>query len=349
LIIFFGTRFVSRWPFIDPPLLSMEGGAFNLVFNALLLFGLLLTCAEGLRLYWTWIDLRRLLLALGRTRLRRTFAHLRAIDANSLWSVSGNVQRTQYRIFIQQLNAVVRLLAITGRTAPEFEEALSYGNAFRESTNPQPAKGVRWDEPVVGHRFVALRLIRDVFTETTDFAITQILQPAWQNETSSLNFRESIPTAEGEGEGDANAGGIALAASEEIQAVEEFVCLHYIAFIQNIAARMRTMALSMVTLFLAVCFAISFYPFVPRTSIGLWMGLNLVLIAAAVAYVYAGMERDEILSYITSTRPGRLGGEFWLKLAAFLAGPAIGLLTTQFPTIADSVLSWLQPGIDALK
>jgi hypothetical protein len=38
-----------------------------------------------------------------------------------------------------------------------------------------------------------------------------------------------------------------------------------------------------------------------------------------------------------------------LKLAAFLAGPAIGLLTTQFPTIADSVLSWLQPGIDALK
>jgi hypothetical protein len=69
----------------------------------------------------------------------------------------------------------------------------------------------------------------------------------------------------------------------------------------------------------------------------------------SVAYVFAGMERDEIMSYIANTQPGRLGTEFWFKMIGFLAGPVIGILTTQFPAISDSVLEWLQPGLDAIK
>ena len=45
----------------------------------------------------------------------------------------------------------------------------------------------------------------------------------------------------------------------------------------------------------------------------------------------------------------KIGGEFYIKMAAFLAGPVVGVLTTQFPSIADSVLGWLQPGLDAFK
>jgi hypothetical protein len=60
------------------------------------------------------------------------------------------------------------------------------------------------------------------------------------------------------------------------------------------------------------------------------------------------MDRDEVLSYLTNTRPGRLSGEFWLKSAAFLAGPVLGILTTQFPSVADSILGWVQPGLDAI-
>ena len=109
------------------------------------------------------------------------------------------------------------------------------------------------------------------------------------------------------------------------------------------------MTLSMIYLFVAICLAISFYPFVPRNSIGIWMMINLLFIGATVAYVYAGMERDETLSYITNTKAGRLSAAFYLKTASFLAGPVIGLLTTQFPAISESVLGWLQPGLDALK
>jgi hypothetical protein len=105
----------------------------------------------------------------------------------------------------------------------------------------------------------------------------------------------------------------------------------------------------MASLFVAVCLAISFYPFVPRTEIGLWMMADLALIGLCALYVYAAMDRDATLSYIANTQPGRLSSTFWLKSAAFLAGPVIGILTTQFPTIADSVLAWVQPGLDAIS
>jgi hypothetical protein len=76
---------------------------------------------------------------------------------------------------------------------------------------------------------------------------------------------------------------------------------------------------------------------------------NLALIGFAVIYVYAAMERDETLSHITNTKPGRLSGEFWLKTAGFLAAPVVGVLTTQFPAISESILGFLQPGLDSLS
>jgi hypothetical protein len=61
------------------------------------------------------------------------------------------------------------------------------------------------------------------------------------------------------------------------------------------------------------------------------------------------MSRDATLSHITNTLPGRLGMDFWVRLAAFGIGPLIGLLTTLFPSITDFVFSWLEPGAQALK
>jgi hypothetical protein len=52
---------------------------------------------------------------------------------------------------------------------------------------------------------------------------------------------------------------------------------------------------------------------------------------------------------VTNTTPGELGGEFWLKLAGFGAGPVLGLLATIFPQLTDILFSWVQPGISAAR
>jgi hypothetical protein len=61
------------------------------------------------------------------------------------------------------------------------------------------------------------------------------------------------------------------------------------------------------------------------------------------------MHRDSTLSHVTNTRPGELGSEFWLKIATFGFAPLLGLMTRIFPGITDFALSWLQPGISALR
>ncbi len=333
--------------FKNLPLLSLEGKSFNLVINLTLLFALVLTSAEAARMYWTWIRLRKLLHALARLRLRRTLAQLRPIEANSIWAVSGNVRRFQYGLFVRQFEAANRFLQLplaASGIQPQLEELKTYGSAFIERTEKAVDAGAAFDVHVTspGH---APADIRNMLSDEAAH-MYRFLSEVWQRETESLDLTTSGSDTEGE---DKKCPALPLSKCEKVKAAEEFLSYHYIAFIQNIIARMRTMTLSMTFLFVAVCFAISFYPFVPRTEIAVWMMLNLALIGGAVAYVYAGMERDEILSYIANSKPGQLGAEFWLKLGGFLIGPVIGIITTQFPAIADTVLQSLQPGLDAIK
>jgi len=74
-----------------------------------------------------------------------------------------------------------------------------------------------------------------------------------------------------------------------------------------------------------------------------------VITGTTIVVIYAGMHRDATLSYVTDTSPGELGGEFWRQVFTFGVGPLIGLLTTLFPSITDFVVSWLQPGTQAIK
>ena len=331
---------------IGTPLLALEGNAFAWIINVALLVAFLLTIAEAVRLFFTWKELQRLLTALSRLRLRRTFAKLRAVDGNSLWSVSGNVQRVQFHFFAQQLDAGQRLCHMPGGSLASVATAVELGRLFSTNSADKINQGPLWEKPVVSPSGKPFQ-IREVFNDAVA-EVLRLLIAQWATETDSLSL-ETAAASKDDGGTERNVFDMDLSKDPIIRTQEEFVCFHYIAFIQNILARMRTMVLSMIYLFIAICLAISFYPFVPRNSIGMWMLINLAFIAASVVYVYAGMERDETLSYISNTHPGRLSTEFYIKTAAFLAGPVIGLLTTQFPAISESVLGWLQPGLDALK
>jgi len=323
----------------DLPLLGMESKNYTRFINIALLLAFLLVTAEALRLFWTWIRLRSLLTALNLLRLRRTFAKLIPVDARSLWGVSGNVKRVQYTFFLQQLEALLRLRTrLDDFSYPVIADAARCGLVFAQSNharNPDQPPAISDGPMQMSKKFAA------AIVETFDL----VLYPRWSQENNSLYIETAAAIEQDTGH---NVFAMPLSDDPSVQMAEEFVCFHYTAFVQIILARMRTMVLSMTWLFVAICFAIAFYPFVPRTQISIWMMVNLALIGFTVIYVYAGMERDATLSHITNTKPGNLGLEFWIKTTAFLAGPVIGILATQFPSISDFVLSWLQPGLDSL-
>jgi len=73
------------------------------------------------------------------------------------------------------------------------------------------------------------------------------------------------------------------------------------------------------------------------------------IVGGCLIFAYAEMSRDVTLSRIANTNPGELGWEFWVKIATLGAGPLLGLLTTLFPSMTDFVVSFLQPGAQAIK
>lgn len=322
---------------------SLENTPFNVMLHAMLAISFYVLVLECSQLLGTWLALKRLLLALNRTPLRRTFKALQGLSVNSLWKASGTSSRVRYSIFSHQLESLHHLRnvldSLNARERGDEEivkavhAACEQGRLFLEKRCTSADLAMINDE----HG----RIIREEFSRCTE-SILKGLIVNWCGETGTLDLAES---------GD-KAGSTAIlppSKDEPIRRAEEFVCLVYVGYLQNLLARMRTMVLSILGVFATVAFSLAFYPYIPRPAIVLSLLSLLLAIGSVVALVYAGLSRDETLSYITNTEPGSLGLDFWLRLASFIGVPAIGLLTAQFPGITDFIVSWIEPGLNAAK
>jgi hypothetical protein len=139
-----------------------------------------------------------------------------------------------------------------------------------------------------------------------------VLVPAWRNE------KESLLVALAKDEKEEAAPSIPPQAKDaHIRNIEEFVCLNYLAFVQNVLGRLRTMAITIIALFVASACAMSSYPFDPRQALSAVLIVLFAVGGVVIVKVYADMHRDATLSHVTKTTPGELGTEFWFKLVGF--------------------------------
>jgi len=192
----------------------------------------------------------------------------------------------------------------------------------------------------------SLKIFQKSTAETAGILLVRLLLPEWRAEKNSLILVDGAQRGD-----NANDQSTAPPLSEKqyIRDAEEFVCLPYMGFVQNILGRMRSMVMSILWLFVATAIAISSYPFDPRQGLSGTILALFILLGGIIFYVYAQMHRDATLSHITNTTPGELGADFWFKILSFGIAPLLGLLTTVFPGIADFVFSWLQPGLQSIK
>jgi hypothetical protein len=78
---------------------------------------------------------------------------------------------------------------------------------------------------------------------------------------------------------------------------------------------------------------------------------DVIAAVVVVLYVFVDMERNELLSHITSTKPGEIAwnrGDFAIKLLVYGLIPLAGLFATQFPNLSGTVMRWLEPVQKAL-
>jgi len=336
--------------------------------------------ANMLELWMTWKHLLHLLQRLDRLPLRRTLASLKGLSWASVWTMSSNVLEDRYCLISRQMESLTHLLnSIRSCTTPgkggkastglkrdskaavlrQIRSCRRNGLEFAKwyvSASMARASGNRRDASNMN--VSPLTAFQKSLAETAAFVLVSVLLPAWKSESKSLivdggaGSDESTRSKQGSEQGKTDSSDSKSVKEElpqHVAAAEEFVVLPFLAFIQNVLGRVRTIVLGALFLFVAVTFAASSYPFDPLPVLGaIFLGV-FVIAGGTTMLVLAQMHRDATLSRITHTEPGELGPQFWIHLVTFGVGPLIGLLTTLFPSLSDFLASWLQPSMQALQ
>ncbi len=309
--------------------------------------------ADTLQLLNTWSQLRQLLIFLDRLRLRRTFSALKGLYGGSVWTLSGNVLEERYRLISRQFESARHLQnALANWTAMTPVQAQCKQIAIDQMTQCeiQGRKFATWYVDLLDDEIKDPRKAQDIrplmefqqmLAATAGCIMKQVILPEWQTETQSLIRCEDTS--------DKSSNTASSCLPPHISAAEEYFVLPYLGFIQNTLGRVRTLVLSIVSLFVAATLAVSTYPFDPLPVIGAVFLILFALVGSIMVFAYSEMCRDTTLSHIANTNPGELGSQFWVRLAAFGLGPLLGLLTTLFPSMTDFIVSFLQPGAQAIK
>jgi hypothetical protein len=335
------------------PVRSLGAKSYAIIFMAFLDICCTLAIVEAWRLCQVWEELRRLLEFIDRLPLRRTLASLRGFSWGGVWKMSGNVLEVRYKVISRQMEcmnhtiaSLHKFLKTSSSPDPEAQNSLvaltdmrTAGMTFAEWYSSNYAN------PLAGD-LSSFKRFQESIASASGTLLTKLLVPAWRMEEASLVVGPSKDEKEKEEDASNHPP---QPKDRHIQNAEEFVCLNYLGFIQNVLGRLRTMALTIILLFLVATVATSSYPFDPQQALSAVLIVLFVIVGAVIVKVYADMHRDATLSHVTKTKPGELGAEFWFKIVGFGFAPLIGLLTRIFPGITDFIFSWLQPGISSLK
>jgi hypothetical protein len=335
----------------EVPIRSLGRWNYSMVFLAGLDVCCLLMLVGAWQLAHSWMKLKRLLTFLDRLTLRRTLSALHGFSWESVWKMSGNVLEVRYKVISRQIEAMnhtlVALQEISMTDAEGRQEAIESLEATREAAGKFASwYAENYQKPGAGD-LTNFQEFQKSVAATSGTLLTKLLIPAWRTEEDSLIADPFRPAEDKEKEGAPSQ--LPRAKEAHIRNAEELVCLTYLGFIQNTLGRLRTLALTIVVLFLACTLAISSYPFDPRQGLSTILVVLFVISGVVIIKVYAEMHRDSTLSHVTNTRPGELGSEFWFKIAGFGLAPLIGLLARIFPGIIDFIFSWIQPGISSLR
>jgi len=136
----------------------------------------------------------------------------------------------------------------------------------------------------------------------------------------------------------------------EVQRREQFVGIPVIFIVRALIARMWKNVLFVAGAVALLALSLWGYRIQMRPAIEEMLWGDIIAAVCIVLYVFVAMERDELLSHVTSTTPGQISWDrdFVVKLVIYGLIPLAGLFATQFPNISSTLVQWLEPVQKAL-
>jgi hypothetical protein len=129
---------------------------------------------------------------------------------------------------------------------------------------------------------------------------------------------------------------------------EEFLALRYVALIRYGFFQMRNFLEFVTGGFILMVMSIYIYPFEDHRLLGAANITMFALLAIGMLIAFAQMDRDPLLSRLSSTKP-QLDMNFVWRVVSYGSLPLLALLGSQFPSIGNFLFSWVQPALQSMK
>ncbi len=131
---------------------------------------------------------------------------------------------------------------------------------------------------------------------------------------------------------------------------QRYLALRFVALIRYTLLNIRNLYTFVVYGFACLVVCVATYPFEGKSNLSALLTTVFVFILISVGLMFVQIQKDSILSLIEGSGVGEVSyGELFKHLVSIGGVPALIVLATQFPSIADMVLSWAKPGLDLMK
>lgn len=196
---------------------------------------------------------------------------------------------------------------------------------------PEPASDVE--------RFLSARRRHEKVSATLmDRIITTDLIPRWRKnvieDSSEARFREQANHQEDE--------------EQQLKRWStDFVALQFTKYLIYVVGQIQAIAWCISFGLLMLIVVLNSYSPQSPLLVGRFLAALLLIIGVVVFWVFAGMERNAILSHISGTQPGKLNQEFWVQLIGMGILPLIAVLSHLFPSISNFLFSWVGSGVES--
>ncbi len=319
---------------------SVENRWFDILVFLLLTFTYGLLFAAWGQLLSAWRNFRRFLESLARHPVQPAFARLPKVHA-TLPLFQKEPQKLDLSASARAVHTVYALLGQPGSAAiPAEVAARAAGSRYwLNLAESKLARGLREKPAAYSEVSAVSHQLEQSVLETANGLVSWSEDRFWSNEGFGCPRTH-----------DAEDGELEIAAGEEQRKLaEEFVALRLLMYIRHVLREMRSLLWFIVADFVLVVLALSSYPFQSSRLVSVLCVGSLVILGSAISMMFAQMERDAVLSELSTGTPNEIGRPFYMRLVSFGTLPLITVLATQFPAISGLLSQWVQPAIEALR
>lgn len=338
------------------PFQLFEHPEFGYLYETWFALVVCLMLASGFRLGQIWGQVRKLLRELERSPVRRAFSRLKGENWSPIWQSGGqeeewtNLSRSfevlnQIKICDGSLDAKLGEAIQSAVDAREEIHGLLYPSRGQKDANlsPPPDKLPKTREELIRRMQETFTQIQERMATVLNHAL-RVLQQYWS--THVLDSNESADQGSDKPE---KTPVPESTATQSVLLLEKYVAIRYMAFIRAVLVHVKLLLIFLAISFSLMLISLNVYSFEPHQSL-IWSFTAIFAVIGVTALaVLAEAHRNEILSRISGTKPNELGLSFYVRIASLGAAPLFTLLATHFPSIGRFLVSFFQPGLEALK